>query len=104
MRHYEILANGCIPFFEDIENIPETTMKLFPKKQLILFYKTVDNLISNGEMNHPDIKNFIQFLLNYTNRYLTTTYTIIQLNGSLTIPLSNPKILFISGCEKICQT
>ena len=26
MRHYEILANGCIPFFIDIEQCPKYTM------------------------------------------------------------------------------
>ena len=30
-RHYEILANGCIPLFIDIESIPEHTMTRFPK-------------------------------------------------------------------------
>lgn len=32
MRHYEIMANGCIPHFLDIDNCPEFTMNDFPKK------------------------------------------------------------------------
>jgi hypothetical protein len=32
MRHYEILANGCIPKFLDIDNCPDLTMSFFPKK------------------------------------------------------------------------
>jgi hypothetical protein len=35
MRHYEILANGCIPFFIDIEKCPINTMKLCPKDLFI---------------------------------------------------------------------
>ena len=31
LRHYEILANGCIPYFLNIENCPEATMTTFPK-------------------------------------------------------------------------
>ncbi len=31
MRHYELIANGCIPFFLDIEKCPERTMIRFPK-------------------------------------------------------------------------
>jgi hypothetical protein len=35
MRHYEILLNGCIPYFPNIENCPKNTMKLFPKSNLM---------------------------------------------------------------------
>jgi hypothetical protein len=31
LRHYEILGNGCIPYFVNIENCPELTMTSFPK-------------------------------------------------------------------------
>jgi len=31
MRHYEIMANGCIPHFLDIDDCPEYTMNDFPK-------------------------------------------------------------------------
>jgi hypothetical protein len=32
LRHYEIMANGCIPNFLDINECPEKTLALFPKK------------------------------------------------------------------------
>ena len=32
MRHYEILANGCLPYFIDIDKCPELTMTSFPKQ------------------------------------------------------------------------
>jgi len=35
MRHYEILANGCVPYFPDIEKCPPNTMALFPKELTI---------------------------------------------------------------------
>jgi hypothetical protein len=31
MRHYEIMGNGCIPYFHDIEECPKQTMHNFPK-------------------------------------------------------------------------
>lgn len=32
MRHYEILANGCIPYFLDIDKCDEETLFFFPKE------------------------------------------------------------------------
>jgi hypothetical protein len=34
MRHYEIIANGCIPFFQNLEECPVNTMALLPKDLL----------------------------------------------------------------------
>lgn len=81
-RHYEILANGCIPIFENIEKCPKTTMTFFPK-----------NLIKLAK-DDPD--NYSKELLEYTKKYLTTKSManyILQESGN-----SNAKnILFLSG-------
>lgn len=34
LRHYEILAAGCIPIFEDLEKCPDDTLSSFPKTLL----------------------------------------------------------------------
>lgn len=34
LRHYEIVANGCIPVFEDLEDCPPDTLSTFPKDLL----------------------------------------------------------------------
>jgi len=34
MRHYEIIANGCVPVFLDIEHCPQLTMTNLPKNRL----------------------------------------------------------------------
>ena len=62
MRHYEILANGCIPWFEDLAACPPQTMTHFPK-QLVL-----DAMKTRNEPNHGLAKN----LLDYTREHLTT--------------------------------
>jgi len=36
LRHYEIMACNAIPYFENIEECPETLMMNLPKKELIL--------------------------------------------------------------------
>jgi hypothetical protein len=35
MRHYEILANGCLPYFVDIENCPKNILFKWPRDLLI---------------------------------------------------------------------
>lgn len=32
MRHYEIIAAGCMPFFTDIDDLPKETMQTFPRE------------------------------------------------------------------------
>jgi hypothetical protein len=34
LRHYEIMANACIPWFLDIEQCPAPTMAFFPKYEM----------------------------------------------------------------------
>lgn len=101
MRHYEILANGCIPYFPNIENCPENTMALFPKK-LIIDGNTLYTKIINKNINEltDDDKNeyniLINKLLNYTREHLVThkmaKYILEKTNFQ---NVSN--ILFLSG-------
>jgi hypothetical protein len=70
LRHYEILMNGCIPFFPDLEQCPENTMTLFPKE---LVRQNNQYLVNNGLSN--SYKQEVADLLQYTKTYLTTEYT-----------------------------
>lgn len=77
MRHYEIIANGCIPYFVDIENCPEKTMTLWPKNLLVegnsLFHHLRNKNIN--ELTETDLytyNNLVNRLLDYTKKYLTT--------------------------------
>ena len=38
LRHYEILMNGCIPLFLNIENCPKLTLTTLPKDKLLNIY------------------------------------------------------------------
>jgi hypothetical protein len=47
MRHYEIMANGSIPFFINIENCPENTMVSFPKQICVKVRKELKTIPAN---------------------------------------------------------
>lgn len=70
LRHYEILMNGCIPYFPELENCPKNTMTLFPKD---LIQQSNQTVIDTG-LPEDYMQQVIQ-LLEYTKKYLTTTYT-----------------------------
>ena len=42
LRHYEILANRCIPWFLDIETCPPPTLPFFPKYQLFKIKQAIE--------------------------------------------------------------
>jgi hypothetical protein len=66
MRHYEILANNCIPYFTDLEECPQYTLTNLPK-ELLLEAKELTN-------NFEEQKYFsiLNELFEYTKNNLTT--------------------------------
>jgi hypothetical protein len=68
MRHYEILANGCIPYFIDIEHCPGETMHLFPRKLI----EETNRYFEQQLVDIETVSKYAQELLNYTRAYLTT--------------------------------
>lgn len=77
MRHYEILANGCIPYFLDLENCPENTMYFLPKNLIQeamnlpgISYETKS--IDHTLFDQAQYDQILQKLLDHTRSYLTT--------------------------------
>lgn len=75
MRHYEILSQGCIPLFLDLDACPPDTMTHFPKdlvKELMNRYAPMKGLRS---LDDPALQEMlsadIQKLLDYTRKNLT---------------------------------
>lgn len=96
MRHYEIMANGSIPYFIDIENCPENTMSLLPK-ELIIQGNTLYNKFC-VDITMECIKEYYELqkkMMDYTKKYLTTEkmaqYVLSRIGKTL------PKILYLSG-------
>ena len=95
MRHYEILANGCIPFFYNLEDCPAATMTHFPKRLIIEAAKLIYSI---EDLNNINIQNIIKELTEYTRQHLTTKamaeYVIKTISQS-----SATKILFFTHSQ-----
>ena len=45
LRHYEILMNGCIPLFLNIEDCPKLTLTTLPKERLLNIYNNFHQIL-----------------------------------------------------------
>ena len=68
MRHYEILANGCIPWFENLEACPPQTMTHLPKQLILDTMKEANE----NRLTMDRALEISQTLLDYTRTHLTT--------------------------------
>ena len=96
LRHYEILANNSIPFFIDINNIPNKTMTTFPKS----IVKNAMKSLKNNSKKKYIFDRYIQQLNTYTINNLTcekTAENFINLINKLNGKKSNKKILMINN-------
>jgi len=75
LRHYEILANGSIPYFPNLEACPPQTLALLPKDLIMegnRLYKSYTSIDQLTEKDYADCSSLIQKLLDYTRTRLTT--------------------------------
>lgn len=75
LRHYEILANGCIPYFVDLDKCDAQTMYFLPR-ELILEAMHLEG-VSYLQIDHTkfDVARYhriLEQLLAYTKEHLTT--------------------------------
>lgn len=83
LRHYEILANGCIPLFENLEACPSHTMTPFPKELIREATQQLRPPQLRPQQLQPDINSpppdtteylkYARLLLDYTRTHLTTS-------------------------------
>ena len=96
LRHYEILACGCVPIFLDIDQCPGATMFNFPKH---LVHKTVEDAKAESDDNY--IKR-LHDIFNYTKKYLTCSASAWRVmhqicnTGNIDI-MTSKRVLFLSG-------
>lgn len=94
-RHYEILANGCIPIFRDIDSIPEKTMVHYPKELLKEIYKEIYKEDLQNNFNAERYNYYANKLLEWTRTHLTTvSMAKYVLNVAKKTDIT--KVLFIS--------
>jgi hypothetical protein len=100
MRHYEIMANGCIPVFVNIEKCPPNTMALFPKHLLLegndlhtkIGGKSVEELTDADKLEWTEL---MTKMLNYMKEYLTTAKIGTYIMSKLNRPIK--RLLYLSG-------
>ncbi|MGK6349757.1 hypothetical protein [Parapedobacter sp. DT-150] len=80
LRHYEILANGCLLYFIDIENCPHDTLTTLPKTLLERIKVEVDQ----GSLSDERYDDYAGQLLQYTRDFLTTECLASYLLDELT--------------------
>ncbi len=68
MRIYETLGNGCLPYFTDIKNMPETAFPNIPRKYLTQSYELAHNF---DETKYYALLNEV---FKYTKNNLTTKH------------------------------
>lgn len=95
LRHYEIIANGCVPIFPNIEQCPEKTMCFYPKKLQIEANDFYASLIKTGFQTKEQMDKYSelrqQFFNHLTKNLTTTSIARYILNGR-----TPDKILFLS--------
>jgi len=67
LRHYEILANRCIPYFLNLEECPSLILSTFPKSLIL-----ETNKYASKNKIHPEYDYINEILFTYTKENLTT--------------------------------
>jgi hypothetical protein len=96
MRHYEIVANGCLPFFPDFENCPPKTMSTWPKSlqlQVNQFYHECRNI---SHIDFASWNSFMDQFINHMRKHLTTRSIADYVVNKVGFQNAS-KILFLSG-------
>jgi len=95
LRHYEILANGCIPYFPDLTECPENTLSLFPKKLILEGNLLYNKFKNDNQINISEYNELLVKLLHYVLNNLTTkkiaSYVLSKCIKNV------KKILYLSG-------
>ena len=68
MRHYEILANYCLPHFVDLVDCPVNIMTNYPKKLGL----EANKLAESKSFNHSHYYELLNETFNYFNTHMTT--------------------------------
>ncbi|WP_143020679.1 hypothetical protein ACQ86K_17620 [Mucilaginibacter sp. P19] len=69
LRHYEILANGCLPYFKDLHECPDKTLTNLPKDILLKIKAKIE---SGTPFSDEEYSETVNGLLEFTTQNLTT--------------------------------
>lgn len=98
LRHYEILANGCIPYFLDLDQAPKYTMYFLPKELILeamhlegVFYRHIDHTKFNTEKYCAILHEILQHTRHHLSTKQMASYLLNSINYS-----GSGNILFLS--------
>lgn len=101
LRHYEILANGCVPYFVDLDRCPPTVMTHLPKALILEAMRLpgVDyarRTIDHAVFPFARYREIVTQLLVHCREHLTTTAMAKYVLRSMGT-LDGKKVLFLSA-------
>lgn len=104
LRHYEIMANGCIPLFDKIDACPPSALSTFPKGLATEAWSLHNRLLgtTGGDMNklsskdHKDCLSLAQNFLDYTRNNLTTKTLALSILKDWELD-TNARVLFVAS-------
>ena len=76
MRHYEILTNGCLPIFINIEHCPENIMTTFPKDLCLKARKELESGTKIKNVYEQYVNNFESHFVEHNTTKALAKYVI----------------------------
>ena len=100
LRHYEIMANGCIPIFRDLEHCPLYTLSSFPKDIILEANKELSPLSEHETPLYwynkkPIYENYAKKMLQHVREHCSTSATAQYFLSRLNVKPKN--ILLVMG-------
>ena len=94
LRHYEILMNGCIPLFINLNDCPKRTMETLPKEKLLGIYRDYHQILSYYnpfqiyKKKFLSLNKFVSFFSNFLRNknlesYMNKNLGLIDLKNEL---------------------
>jgi hypothetical protein len=72
LRHYEIISQGCVPYFYEINECPYLTMHKFPRLEITQLMQVADSYLQTEFLDLEFYMNNLECLFNYVKINLTT--------------------------------
>lgn len=99
LRHYEILANGCIPYFLHLRHCPSKIMTQLPKKLILeamnlpgVFFNQIDHQVFDKKRYFEILEELLEYTRNVLSARAMAQSILNQVNYTGT-----GKILFLGG-------
>jgi hypothetical protein len=72
LRHYEIISQGCAPYFYKLAKSSYLTMHQFPRLEVFRLMQIADDYLKTKSLNLEVYLANLEYLFNYGKKHLTT--------------------------------